>query len=89
MKVVTSVPKKQYPYLAYWVGSDKTFTKEMLTNLKKEDIVLISTIENEFGDNEVYVQRLFGGALAFLTSNEEDYEPLPNGYSIHITQEFK
>jgi hypothetical protein len=89
MKVVTSVPKKQYPYLAYWVGSDKTLSKEMLTNLKKEDIVLISTIEDEEGDNEVYVQYLFGGTEAHVTHHEEEYVPLPNGYSIHITQEFK
>jgi hypothetical protein len=89
MKVVTSVPKKQYPYLAFWVGSDKTFSKEMLINLKKEDIVLISTIENDEGDNEVYVQYFFGGTEAHVTYNEQEYEPLPNGYTVHITQEFK
>lgn len=89
MIITTNTPKKQYPYLAYWVGSDKTLTKEMLTNLKKEDIVLISTIEDEEGDNEVYVQPLFGGALAHVTHHEQEFEPLPNGYSIHITQEFK
>jgi hypothetical protein len=89
MKVVTSVPKKQYPYLAFWVGSDKTFSKEMLINLKKEDIVLISTIENDEGDNEVYVQYFFGGTEAHTTHHEEEYEPLPNGYTVHITQEFK
>jgi hypothetical protein len=89
MIIKTTTPKKQYPYLAYWVGSDKTFFNEMLINLKKEYIVLISTIKNNEGDNQLYVQPFFGGAVAFLTSNEEDYEPLPNGYTIHITQEFK
>ena len=51
-----------------------------------QDILLISLIEKDGEDSKVYVQHLLGGHIAYITSNEEEYKPLPKGYIVNICQ---
>lgn len=90
MTVKTKNPSKEYPYLAVFRGSiDKKMTSKELDNLDKELIVIISLAKangNAKFTQAPYVQRLLGGYEGFYTTHEEEYEPLPKGYTIKITQ---
>lgn len=39
MKVTTKIPRKEYPYLAVWVGQDQYLDTKLLQDIKLEDIV--------------------------------------------------
>ena len=90
MKVTVQIPIKDYPYLAVWVGQDQFLDPKLTGNIKPEDIVLISLISiNENGkqcDKRPYVQYVLGGKEAYITKNEQDYCPLPNGYVLELCQ---
>jgi hypothetical protein len=87
MKVTKQIPTKEYPYLAVWVGKDEFLDPKLIHNVKVEDIVLISMVEVELDtDKQCYVQYVLGGKVAYATKNEDEYCPLPKGYSLNLCQ---
>ncbi len=85
MKTNIFNPSLEYPYLAvYGKQTDLSFIRD----IKPEDIIVVSLVTMPSkGDKEVYVQRILGGAPAFVTQKEEeDYTPLPKGFKVEITQ---
>lgn len=90
MKVLTKIPAKEYPYLAVWVGKDQSLDPKLLHKIKLEDIVLISMVtvkENEEQcEKQPYVQHVLGRKEAYITKHENEYCPLPNGYSLELCQ---
>ena len=90
MKVTRQIPTKDYPYLAVWVGEDQFLDPKLTHNIKTEDIVLISMVavkkDGEQSDNQPYVQYVLGGKEAYITKNEQEYCPLPNGYVLELCQ---
>ncbi len=86
MTITTYYPEKQYPYLAVWVGIDASLTEDLILAIKKEDIVIISVVDNEGSDKIPYVQPLLGGKQGYKTKNENEYCALPKGYSVTICQ---
>lgn len=86
MKVTTTTPQKEYPYLAVWVGRDM-ITSIDIANIKQSEIVLISMVDIDTDkDKQPYVQYLFGGQPAYVTQNENEYFPLPKGFTVTICQ---
>lgn len=83
MKVTVKTPEKKYPYLAVWVGKDQSLTPKQIMEIDKNEIVLISFVH---GQNEPYVQSLLGGREGFVTRNEEEFFPLPGGFSVELSQ---
>ncbi len=86
MNVTTYYPEKEYPYLAIWVGKNETLDLNSIKNIKKEDIVLISIARDDEGNIQPYVQCLLGGEIGNFTKCEDEYCPLPKGYSVTICQ---
>jgi hypothetical protein len=86
MKVTKYIPTKEYPYLATWVGKDEMLDPKLIHNVKIEDIVLISMIDVENSDKQVYVQFVLGNKKGYLTKAEDEYCPLPTGYSLTMCQ---
>jgi hypothetical protein len=86
MNVTTYYPEKEYPYLAIWVGKNETLDLNSIKNIKKEDIVLISMARDDEGNEQPYVQNLLGGGKGYFTKSEDEYCPLPKGYSVTICQ---
>lgn len=78
MKTTIKKATKQYPYLAVYGFEEIKYT----TNVPLEDIVLVSKLSS----GETYVQYVNGGQEAYKTKNEEDYQPLPQGFEITIVQ---
>lgn len=85
MKITVSYPEKNYPYLAVWVGKGDSLDCDV-TDIKAEDIVLISLISEKGNDKKAYVQRLLGGRSGYFVSTEDDFYELPRGYSITLCQ---
>lgn len=87
MTVTKEVPQTKYPYLATWVGKDQFLDPKLIHNVKLEDIVLISMVEvEENSDKQPYVQYVLGSKESYITKNEDEYCPLPNGYSLTLCQ---
>ena len=86
MTVTKKIPQKEYPYLATWVGRDQFLDPKLIHNVKVEDIVLISMVEVENSDKKAYVQYVLGGKESYTTKSEDEYCPLPNGYSLTLCQ---
>jgi hypothetical protein len=86
MKVTTYYPEKEYPYLAVWVGRGESLAVDLIHNVKKEDIVVISMVDVEGSDKQPYVQPLTGGKQGYITKHEDEYCPLPKGYSVTLCQ---
>lgn len=90
MKVLTKIPTTEYPYLAVWVGKDQSLDPKLLHNIKLEDIVLISMVTVKENDEQCnkqpYVQYILGGKEAYTTKHEDEYCPLPAGYSLELCQ---
>lgn len=86
MKVTKQFPEKEYPYLATWANGNKYLSDRLISSLEVKDIVLISMVEVEDKDNQVYVQQILGGKQAYITKNEDEYCPLPKGYRLILEQ---
>lgn len=89
MKTTTYYPEKDYPYLAVWVGKDESLTDERIHNIQIKDIVIISMVDPDSDDSidkVPYVQYLIGGKQGYITKHENEYHPLPKGYTITLTQ---
>ncbi len=86
MKVTKQIPTKEYPYLAVWVGKDESLCPKLIHNVKVEDIVLISMVDVENSDKQVYVQFVLGNKQGYITKAEDEYCPLPVGYSLTLCQ---
>lgn len=89
MTVTTKTPEKEYPYLAVW-NNGEPLSLEQVKNINKESIVLISKVIKNNDENvdgyATYVQYLLGGKEGFITKNEEEYFPLPQGYTATFVQ---
>jgi len=87
MQVSKTIPRTTYPYLATWTGKGEILDPKLIHNVKLEDIVLISmvTVEDQ-EDHQAYIQFVIGNRQGYLTKNEDEYCPLPTGYSITLTQ---
>ena len=86
MKVTKFIPTKDYPYLAVWVGKYETLDPKSIHNIKVEDIVLISMVDVGNSDKQPYVQHVLGKKRGYFTKKEEEYCPLPSGYSLTLCQ---
>ncbi len=96
MTVTKQIPQKEYPYLAVWVGYGDILDPNLTNQIKIEDIVLISMVEdksksycplpNDSTDKKPYVQYVMGGKASYFTENETEYCPLPKGYSLTFCQ---
>lgn len=86
MTITKQFPQKEYPYLAVWVGTPQIEPLN-LSSIKNEDIVLISMVEVEKGeDKQTYIQFVLGGKPSYTTKNENEYCPLPTGYVLTLCQ---
>lgn len=85
MTTKITVPEKKYPYLAVHTLR-KELTLEEVQNLSSVDLILISLVEVHNSDKKVYVQPLLGGKQGYFTEREQDYFPMPKGYSIELIQ---
>jgi hypothetical protein len=81
MKVTIQHPEKKYPYLAVWTGGDP-----LKPNYEIADIMVVSIQPRTDKDNVIYVQSLTGKSVGHETKNEHEYQPLPAGTKIEITQ---
>ena len=86
MKVTKFIPTKEYPYLATYVGKGEILDPKLVSSVRLQDIVLISMIEVEDSDKLPYVQFLLGNKQGYITKNEDEYCPLPSGYSLTLCQ---
>lgn len=86
MTISKEVPQIKYPYLAVWIGKDQPIGSKFFRSVKVEDIVLISMVEIEDSDRQPYVQYVLGSKESYITKNEDEYCPLPNGYSLTLCQ---
>ncbi len=90
MKITVKIPTKEYPYLAVWADKGEHLTMQQVSRIEQKDIVLISMIEvNKSGescDKQPYVQYLLGGKEGYITKHEDEYFPLPTGYSLELCQ---
>jgi hypothetical protein len=86
MKITKSIPTKEYPYLATWVGKDESLDLKLIHNVRIEDIVLISMVDLENLDKQVYVQFVLGNRQGYITKAEDEYCPLLAVYSLTLTQ---
>jgi len=86
MKVTKFIPTKEYPYLATYVGKGEILDPKLVSRVRLQDIVLISMVEVEDSDKLPYVQFLLGNKQGYITKNEDEYCPLPSGYSLTLCQ---
>jgi len=86
MKVTKQMPDKSYPYLGVYVGPGDQNLVSIEEDIANNDIVIISLVSDTHNDLKPYVQRLTGGKEAFFTNNEKEYQRLPTGFNINITQ---
>lgn len=81
MEIYVDKPKKKYPYLAFWTGTQEPKPKQYA----EKDIVVISEVSKN-GNTIIYVSYLNGNNEGYYTKNEEEYTPLPTGTEIKIIQ---
>lgn len=86
MEAKTFYPSKKYPYMAVWVGRGESLAINLIHNIKVNDIVIISMVDMDNSDKQIYVQPLLGGKQGYITKREDEYCPLPNGYSVTLCQ---
>ena len=86
MTVTQQIPQKKYPYLAVWAGEYQFLDLKSILDVKQEDVVLISMVEVEDSDKQPYVQWVTGGKESYFTLHEDEYIPLPFGYSLTLCQ---
>ena len=83
MKITFELPEIKYPYLAIYEGIG---AKEIPSHIDKDEIVVISKMEQKKGDSEIYVSSLFGNKEGHYTAHEEEYMKLPTGFTVTIEQ---
>ena len=76
-------PTREYPYLAIWTGAEPVKDWDSI-NLK--DVVVIKLAKNDHGVKQAFVMGLFDDDVAYFTSKESDYIPLPAGYQLILEQ---
>lgn len=82
MDVKTNLPENKYPCLVIWTGgADYVESEEKIRKMDPDNVRVMSKI-----GGKIYVSPVTGGSEGYFTKNEKEWQRLPKGFSITLTQ---